>query len=415
MKKSLTIIAILTFIISCSLLHPLANKSHSNEQHSLHGRILPPDWEPKQAADKVLADLINVCAPEVKGAHDSRFVILGNHAYIVASANDVRPGENPGWPEIYCMLSVVNIKTMKVEKFIPFARSEQVYSNAVLPVGACIVPSIIQKDEKTLRCYFSSNRPGERQAQTWYIDFDLPSRTFHDKIYKAKLKTSAGVFDMQPQYFHADAVAHGFDRPASDCCFHIFDSFKRFDDKIYVAINNFRGKQNALTVVNKTLDTFEVVGHFNEPQDRHLSESAVNRLPDGTWMAILRQDGGNRNYFFAESQDGKTWSSAVEKDFVPNGLNSKPTFDKFDGIYYLGWQENTLINGVGRTVFNIDVSVDGVNWERKYRFETALTFQYPTFHEYQGSVYMSVTQGAEPKRNSPDNDLKERIMFGKLE
>jgi len=58
-----------------------------------------------------------------------------------------------------------------------------------------------------------------------------------------------------------------------------------------VAINNFPGKQNALAVVNEMLDTFEIVGHYNEPQTVQLSESAVNRLPDGSWMAICRQDG----------------------------------------------------------------------------------------------------------------------------
>ncbi len=426
MKKSLTIIAILIFIYSCSFFRPLTIKSNNNEQHSLHGRILPSDWDPKLAADKVLEGLVDVCAPEVKGAHDAEFVITGNYAYIVATANDVSPGESAGRPEMYCMLSVVNINTMEVLEIIQFARSEQVYDNVALPVGACFVPRIIQKDEETLRCYFTSQNPGERQAQTWYIDFDLASRTFINQIHKVKLKTSSGVFDMQPQYFYNDALAHGFNKPAVDCCFYIFDSFKRFDGRLYVAINNWQGKQNALAVVNNSLDTFEIVGHLNEPQCLHLSEAAINRLPDGTWMAILRQDGGNRNYLFAESKDGITWSTAVEKDFVPNGLSSKPTFDKFNGIYYLGWQERTPIDGISRAVFNLDVSVDGVNWERKYRFESALTFQYPTFHEYQGAVYLTVTQGDRRKRDSNEaqavntlpvnaHNLKERIMFGKLE
>ncbi len=62
------------------------------------------------------------------------------------------------------------------------------------------------------------------------------------------------------------------------------------------------------------------------------------------------------------------------------------------------------MNGVNRSVFNIDVSKDGVHWQRKYRFETAETFQYPTFREYRGKIYLTVTQGQ-----------KERIMFGLLE
>jgi hypothetical protein len=57
----------------------------------------------------------------------------------------------------------------------------------------------------------------------------------------------------------------------------------------------------------------------------------------------------------------------------------------------------------------VDISRDGVTWERKYRFETAQSFQYPTFHEHEGAVWVAVTQG------DTDESRKERIMFGKLE
>ena len=93
--------------------------------------------------------------------------------------------------------------------------------------------------------------------------------------------------------------------------------------------------------------------------------------------------------------------------FVPNGANSKPTFDRFGGVYYLGWQVRA--EGRGRSVFNVDVSRDGKAWERKYRFETPKSFQYPTFHEHEGAIWLSVTQG------DSDPSRKERIMFGKLE
>jgi hypothetical protein len=69
-------------------------------------------------------------------------------------------------------------------------------------------------------------------------------------------------------------------------------------------------------------------------------------------------------------------------------------------LYYLGWQ----VRGAGRSVFNVDVSRDGKTWERKYHFESPRSFQYPTFHEHDGAIWLSVTQGR-----------KERIMFGKLE
>ena len=42
-------------------------------------------------------------------------------------------------------------------------------------------------------------------------------------------------------------------------------------------------------------------------------------------------------------------------------------------------------------------------------FETAQSFQYPTFHQHDGAIYLTVTQG------DSDPSRKERIMFGKLE
>ncbi len=372
-------------------------------------KILPPDWDPKQAADQVLKGLINVCAPQVKGAHDAEMALLGERAYIVAEVNDVRPGEAANWPEVYAAMSIVNLKTFNVEKIIPFAKSEQVFANAKLPPGACFVPRILQKDARTLRCYFASEAPGQRQAQTWYLDFDRERMAFDGNIYKAKLKTAAGIFDMQPQFLHADAAAHGLTRPMVDHGLYLFDSFKKFDGKTYIALNNFPGGQNALAIVHDDLATFEVIGHYNLPHVLKLTESAVNRLPDGTWMAICRQEEGDRNYTFAQSKDGKTWTSSENRDFVTNGTNSKPVFERYNGIYYLGWQEATQIEGVHRSVFNIDVSRDGKNWERKYRFETIKSFQYPALREHQGAIYLTVTQGDSAA------DRKERIMFGVLE
>lgn len=72
------------------------------------------------------------------------------------------------------------------------------------------------------------------------------------------------VVAMQPQYFHADAVANGFTKPAKDFGLYLFDSSKEFDGKMYVAINNFPGTQNALARVHDDLATFEVIGHFND-------------------------------------------------------------------------------------------------------------------------------------------------------
>jgi hypothetical protein len=79
------------------------------------------------------------------------------------------------------------------------------------------------------------------------------------------------------------------------------------------------------------------------------------------------------------------------------------------GIYYLGWQEAAQINGVHRSVFNVDVSRNGKKWVRKYRFESAKSFQYPTFCEHEGTIYLAVTQG------DYSGSRKERFMFGRLE
>ena len=383
----------------------------------LHGGVfaqslVPVAWDPALAGDLVMERLITVTAPQVKGAHDAEMVIAGDKAYVVAEVNDVRAGESAGWPEIYATLSIVQLDPVKgeplgLERVIPIAKGEQVFENETLPVGACFVPRILQKDAKTLRCYFTSEDPGKRQSQLWYRDFDLKSGQFAPTIHRAKLKTASGTFDFQPRHFHADAAAQGFAKPAVDSSFFLFDSFKRFDGKLHVAINNFSGKQNAIALVHDDLATFEILGHYNEPQSQQLSESAVNRLPDGTWMAICRNDAGN--YHFTTSPDGRTWSGGKEMPFVANGGNSKPTFDRFGDLYYLGWQEKTQIHGVGRSVFNVDISRDGKTWERKYRFESTKSFQYPTFREHEGTVWLCATQGD----TSPSR--KERIVFGKLE
>ena len=112
---------------------------------------------------------------------------------------------------------------------------------------------------------------------------------------------------------------------------------------------------------------------------------------------------------FTHSADGMHWQPHASLDLIRNGTNSKPTFDRFDGVYYLGWQEATRINGVARSVFNIEVSRDGVAWQRKYRFESEHSFQYPTFRQAEGGIWLTVTQG------DVSESRKERIMVGRLE
>jgi predicted neuraminidase len=372
--------------------------------------LLPANWDAKHAGDEVLSKMVKVSTPQVKGAHDADLVLVGERAFIVEHDNDIKPGHGAGKDQ-YCVLTVVNVKTMSVERVVPMAKSAQAFANETLPVGACFVPRIIQLNDTTLRCFFvCEDQSGKRQSQTWYRDFDIASLTFAPDIHRVKLKTSDGTFDMQPQYFYADAAKHGFKQPAKAFGLYLLDAFKAIDGKTYLAINNFLGAQNALAMLNDARDTIEVIGHYNEPAERRLTESSVNRLPDGTWMAICRTESGDRNYVFTTSKDGKTWTQGEPRPFVSKGSNSKPTFDKFNGLYYLGWQEATRItdgHGVGRYIFNIEVSRDGVNWERKYRFESPSSFQYPTFRQHEGSIWFTVTQGT--------GGSTDRIMFGKLE
>ena len=371
--------------------------------------LLSSGWDPKEAGDRALGNLRNVCLPAVKGAHDSDFVILGGKAYVIYMANDVQPGEAPSWPFVYNALSIVGVKTGLVEKTVTFAASEKAYENEALPVGACFVPRVVQRDERTLRCFFASESPGQRQSQTWYIDFDVVLSAFDWNIYRAELETCQGVFPMQPQHFHRHAAAKGFTGAPVLHGLYMIDSFKRFDGRVYAVLNNFAGGQNALATLNDPMDRFTVIGDFFLPDEAKFTESAVSRLPDGTWCAISRQENRDWSYMFTQSQDGVHWTPHEPWELVTNGTNSKPTFDRFGGVYYLGWQEATRINGAHRSVFNIEVSGDGVDWERKYRFETDQSFQYPVFREYEGAVYLTVTQGDE------SDSLKERIMFGRLE
>lgn len=140
----------------------------------------------RKAGDAVLANLIDVTGPPVKGAHDAEMVLANGKAYIVAELNDVQPGEAASWDFIYCAMSIVDLATMRLERVEPFARTEQAYANTTLPAGCCFVPRIIQKDVNTLRCYFASEKPGQRQSQTWYRDFDLTSEKFADTIHRCR-------------------------------------------------------------------------------------------------------------------------------------------------------------------------------------------------------------------------------------
>jgi hypothetical protein len=371
--------------------------------------LLPSHWNPRQAGDRVLENLANVCPPTVKGAHDADFCMLHGKAYVVYEANDIEPGENPAWPHVYTALSVVNAASGEVEQTVTFAASGMSYANETLPTGACMVPKIVPLNDLTLRCFFASESPGSRESQTWYRDFDVGRGAFGEDIHPVEIVTTAGIFPMQPQHIYRQAVSEGFPNPPQSFGLYMVDGFKKFDERWYAVLNNFAAGLISWAQTNAEFTRFTILGNFYEPAAARLSEAAVNRLPDGTWLAIARQEHLGCNYMFVQSRDGRLWTAGEFRPLIPNGAASKPTFDRFGDLYYLGWQEATRINGVTRSVFNVEASRDGRQWERKYRFETDKSFQYPTFREHEGAIYLTVTQG------DYSDSRKERIMFGRLE
>lgn len=363
-------------------------------------------WDPVRKAAQVLDGMIKVTSPQVRGAHDSQMVIVRGRAYIVYEANDVRPGESGDWPFVYCAMSAVDVREKKLLDVIGIARPGQRFANAALKPGACFVPRILIKDASTLRVFFVSMEPGVRQAETYYRDFSLDTGVFEDSIYPMHLETCLGSFPMEPRHFHAQARAQGFTRPESDSCMYMFDIDKTFDGVRYVALNNFDTKQNALGMFNDELDTVTVIGNYNEPESALLSESAISRLPDGRWIALIRSDAPPHNSMFAVSENGKDWSAAEEQPVVTDGSNSKPIIEHIAGAYLLGWQQQPY-----RTRFNIDVSPDFISWKRAFAFDNAeFSLQYPSLYEYEGMVYICGTHGSV----GISGDQRDSIWFGAL-
>ena len=368
--------------------------------------------DPKEAGDHVLAGLRNICSPEVKGAHDSDFLIHDGKAYVVYMANDERLGEQPDWPFVYDALTIVDVASNRVEKTVTFAASEMHYDNDALPKGACFCPRIIKKDDRTLRCFFASEDIGRRQSQTWRIDYDLNSGTFDRQIHRVELETVQGVFPMQPIHLCRHAKAQGFVGTEPTHGLYVHGSLKHFDGRPCAVLTNFPEGPLALAELTHDLTRFTVRGTFFKPVGVWLNEAAVNRMPDGTYLAISREEKRGENYMFATSPDGRTWSEHTYRDWVPNGTSSKPLLECFAGRYYLGWSEATRIAGACRSVSNLDVSTDAKTWTRRYRFESEQSFQYPTLRDDGRSIFLTVTQG---ERSDDHHSGKQRIMFGKLE
>lgn len=362
-------------------------------------RLFSNNYDPVCAADQVLCSMVKVNARQVRGIHDAHMAILDGKAYIVYEANDRQPGENHRWEYIYCALSVVDIPTGRLERIFPFARSEQAYSNHTLPRGSCFVPRILVKDPATLRVFFASIPTNYSQQTLWYLDYHTDTQQFENEIFPLYMEADGERTLMQPRHFYRQACRHGFHGREDPAGLYLFEMGKKTDGRYYVAVNNFLTRQNALGVFNEQLDTVQILGNILEPQDAGMSESGITRLPDGSWLAILRSDLGDLNYYFAKSPDGMHWEAAQKSAITPKGSNSKPLLEKIGGLYFLGWQQQP-----DRTVFHIDLSDNGLDWERAFTFRIPMgSFQYPALYSWNGAVYICATQGD-----------KSSIWFGKL-
>jgi hypothetical protein len=238
--------------------------------------LLPAGWDAKAAGDKVMAGLIKVSGPAVKGAHDSHLVIVGERAYVVAEANDRQGGEAADLalrlrPPFRSSTSA----TERLLDVMTIARSEQAFANETLPVRrrASSRASVRSVRRALAACRFASEAARQTpRSQTYYRDLDLGTMTFEPEIHRMKIRTADGVFDLQPQHLHADAAKQGFLRKPSDAGLYLFDNFKDFDGRTFIAINNYLGAQQALCTLNATADTLEIVGHFNGPGGPSLTE-----------------------------------------------------------------------------------------------------------------------------------------------
>ncbi len=351
---------------------------------------------PKAAGHAAMAEMLCISTAEMKGTHDAQYVFANGKAYIVYEANNEMAGDLETYEKEYAALAIVDIDSFTVENVEKFAYGNQVYANVTLPKGSAFVPRVIRKDENTLRFFFS-NIVKDTSAYIYYVDYYLATDTFAENAYRLQIMTSRGEED-----FSAEVYAELFRADGHECLdgymgHYLFDIFDIGNTK-YIALNNFHCGQNSLAKFNDTYDCVEIIGNIGGVFDNiKTTESGIVQLKDGTWMAILRNETGDKNYRFSYSKDGKTWSLPRSEDFVKNGTTSKPTLARFGEYYFMGWNE------ISRSLFHIAYSLDAKTWKTLYSFYAPTTFQYPEFNMHNGQMYFSVTTGS-----------KEQIWFGKL-
>jgi hypothetical protein len=397
------------------------------------------NYDAAKNADEVVSRMVCVSPKQAVGTHAAHMTIYNGKAYIVYDCNDLLRGESANWAFQYLRLSVVDIKTNKVEKTVKFTESGKQFKNIKIGVGSPVDPKIVVCGENRLRVFFAQYyqrdmltydadtkvtgivKCPEYEAYIYYLDYDTKAQAFDDTLHLAKLKTDNGLVDFKSSTYRAWATAKGFDMPGDDEYNAVLlTSCEKIEGRYYaVIIQEGRVGADAVALLNDSMDTFEIVAHFPKTDIRY-TEVSVQKLPDKTWAAILRNEDPGHNYLFSTSADGKKWSEIKEIPEITTGTNSKPLFSEANGQYYLGWQELPENRNYVRKLtpldwpdrqagdrqdFNIEVSADGVNWERKYSFHApGCSFQYPFIYPYEGKVYICATRR-----------FKEYITFGLLE
>ncbi|MBQ2118667.1 MAG: exo-alpha-sialidase [Clostridia bacterium] len=357
---------------------------------------LPASWSPEAAGERAMERMIPVTAPEVKGAHDAQFITAEGKAYIVYEADNFKAGESALNENEYAALSVVDLASFSLECCGPFARRGQTFAGRTLCKGNAFLPRVLRLERDTLRFFFTNVIPEEESAYHYYLDYDLPTGRFSDRLSLLRLRTPEGEGPLDAANYRALFRAAG--HACEDRWFGVYllDLFEEAGTR-YLALNNFVAGQNSLARFNRSCDCVEIVGHIGgvTPTEK-TTESGIARLPDGRWMAILRNEIGDKNYRFSYSRDGRLWSDPVSEPFLCGGVNSKPVLFTAGGYCFMGWNEGS------RTVYHLAFSADGRSWRTLFTFRSPATFQYPTFRFHAGELLFSVTTGQ-----------KERICFGK--
>ena len=166
-------------------------------------------YNPTEMGEKVMNKMKDITSPEIKGAHVCRYFVKNDKAYIVHIANDQRPGEHCTWDFMYTKFMIMDLSTKEIIWETKFG-SEHKFSNLTLPHGPVLEATIFELNESTIRVMFASEDPNARQAEYYYIDFDLKTQSFESEAHRLQIKTENGVEPITPKAILCQAERLGY-------------------------------------------------------------------------------------------------------------------------------------------------------------------------------------------------------------